>query len=206
MPRKIFCIGFHKTGTTSIGEALRLLGYSVTGPNGVKDPRIAKSVLAMADNLVGRFDAFKDNPWPVLCKGLDGRYPGSEFTLTVRPTDLWIRSQVHHFGTRETPMRTWIYGKGCPEGNEGRHRAVREPHRDVIAHFGGRSDDLLVMDLAQRDPWERLCPFLGVERPDFAFSSFEQGGRPVEGNTVPCEARAIGGGKTGRIARQHQVQ
>ena len=170
MSRKIFCIGFHKTGTTSIGEALRLLGYSVTGPNGVKDPKIAENVVAMADDLVARFDAFKDNPWPVLYKGLDARYPGSKFILTVRPTDLWIRSQVHHFGTRETPMRTWIYGKGCPEGNEGRYIERYESHnRDVIAHFASRSDDLLVIDLAQRDPWERLCPFLGVERPDFDF-------------------------------------
>jgi hypothetical protein len=147
-----------------------MLGYSVTGPNGVKDPRIAENVLGMADDLVGRFDAFKDNPWPVLYKGLDLRYPGSKFILTVRPTDHWIRSQVHHFGTRETPMRTWIYGQGSPVGNEDRYVQRYENHnREVMVHFEGRPDDLLVIDLAQSDPWEKLCPFLGVERPDVAF-------------------------------------
>lgn len=170
MTRKIFCIGFHKTGTTSLGAALKLLGYSVTGPNGVKDPRIAEHVFDMAEKLVGQFDAFKDNPWPVLYKGLDARYPKSKFILTVRPSDVWIKSQVQHFGTRETPMRAWIYGRGCPEGNEEQYLERYENHnRDVVSHFEGRPDDLLVMDLGQGDVWQNLCPFLGVETPDVPF-------------------------------------
>ena len=170
MTGKIFCIGFHKTGTTSLGAALRLLGYSVTGPNGVKDPRIAEHVFGMGAKLVDRFDAFKDNPWPVLYRGLDERYPKSKFILTVRPSDLWIKSQVQHFGTRETPMRAWIYGKGCPEGNEERYLQRYEDHiRDVVSHFDGRPNDLLVMDLGRGDGWQKLCSFLGVETPDVSF-------------------------------------
>jgi UDP-N-acetylmuramate-alanine ligase len=41
METKVFCIGFHKTGTTSLAVALKTLGYRVTGPNGVHDPDIA---------------------------------------------------------------------------------------------------------------------------------------------------------------------
>lgn len=44
---KIFCIGFHKTGTKSLGTALDILGYRVCGPVGVKDPDIAKNVLPL---------------------------------------------------------------------------------------------------------------------------------------------------------------
>jgi hypothetical protein len=33
MPRKAFCIGFHKTGTTSLKRALEKLRYRVAGPN-----------------------------------------------------------------------------------------------------------------------------------------------------------------------------
>lgn len=53
MGTKIFCIGFHETGTTSLAKALRTLGYRVTGPNGVADPDIAQNVV---------LDYFKDRP------------------------------------------------------------------------------------------------------------------------------------------------
>jgi hypothetical protein len=52
MKEKVFCIGFHKTGTTSLRVALELLGYRVTGPNGVQDPDIGKNVHELAYSLV----------------------------------------------------------------------------------------------------------------------------------------------------------
>ena len=41
---KVFCIGFHKTGTTSLELALKQLGFRVTGSFGTKDPDIATKV------------------------------------------------------------------------------------------------------------------------------------------------------------------
>ena len=52
MKAKVFCIGFHKTGTTSLERALEMLGYRVTGPNNTKDPDIAEKVYDLADELV----------------------------------------------------------------------------------------------------------------------------------------------------------
>lgn len=63
---KIFCIGFHKTGTTSLALALSQLGYRVTGANGVWNPNIRNEVYELAFRLVEEFDAFRDNPWPLL--------------------------------------------------------------------------------------------------------------------------------------------
>ena len=37
MKAKVFCIGSHKTGTTSLEVALKKLGYRVTGGFGTKD-------------------------------------------------------------------------------------------------------------------------------------------------------------------------
>jgi hypothetical protein len=167
---KVFCIGFHKTGTTSLNVALNTLGYRVTGPNGVNDPDIAKNVLRMADDLVKRYDAFQDNPWPILYKELDAKYPGSKFILTLRNADSWIKSQVRHFGRQETAMRKWIYGAGCPEGNEAIYLEIFERHnREVLLYFKDRPQDLLVMDLARGDGWEQLCPFLGRKIPPKGF-------------------------------------
>jgi hypothetical protein len=167
---KVFCIGFHKTGTTSLAVALRALGYRVTGPNGVKDPDIAKNAYAMALGLVERYDAFQDNPWPMLYREMDKACPGSRFILTTRPSNSWITSQVRHFGDRSTPMREWIYGVGHPKGHERTYIEVFERHTaDVLAFFRGRPNDLLVMDLAAGDGWQRLCPFLGQDTPSIPF-------------------------------------
>ncbi len=60
-------------------------------------------------------------------------------------------------------MRKWIYGVGCPEGNEEIYIKRFDDHnREVINYFKDRSKDLLVLDLAKGDGWEKLCPFLGT--------------------------------------------
>jgi hypothetical protein len=61
-------------------------------------------------------------------------------------------------------MRKWIYGVGCPEGNEQIYLDRFNAHNDgVQAYFKDRPQDLLVMTLAGGDGWERLCPFLGTK-------------------------------------------
>ncbi|MDP5018647.1 hypothetical protein FJR11_21910 [Anabaena sp. UHCC 0187] len=170
MLTKIFCIGFHKTGTTSLAVALKKLGYSVTGPNGVQDLNISQNVFVMAYALVEQYDAFQDNPWPIIYKELDTKYPGSKFILTLRDSKSWIRSQVRHFGVQETPMRKWIYGVGCPKGNEEIYVNRFENHnKEVLAYFKERPSDLLILNLAKGDGWERLCPFLEKEIPNEPF-------------------------------------
>lgn len=172
MKPKVFCIGFHKTGTTSLEVALKKLGYRVTGSFGTRDPDIADKVHALAREKATQFDAFEDNPWPVLYRELDAWFPGSKFILTRRPPADWIRSQVKDFATTETPMRRWIYGAdaGCPEGNEETYVARYERHnREVLEYFRDRPDDLLVIDFPQDARWDRLCAFLGHEAPDEPF-------------------------------------
>jgi Sulfotransferase domain len=169
---KVFGIGFHKTGTTSLSRALKLLGYRVCGPVGVRDPRIAERAEEMALAQVERFDAFQDNPWPLLFRALDERYPGSKFVLTVRPAEEWIRSLVTHFGRESTPMREFIYGagRGFPRGNESHYLEVYETHnRRVLEHFEGREKDLLVLRITEGEGWERLCPFLDRPEPEQPF-------------------------------------
>ena len=167
---KVFGIGFHKTGTKTLAAALRTLGYRVTGPNGVKDPDIANNALEMCFSLVGQFDAFQDNPWPVMYKTLDRAYPQSKFVLTVRPTDEWIASVVDYFGRKETPMRKWIYGAGSPLGNEQAYIDTYERHTaEVLDHFRARPGSLLMLRVTEGDTWATLCSFLGKAIPAVDF-------------------------------------
>ena len=176
MKSKVFCIGFHKTGTSSMASALKQLGYKVTGPDGVNDPDIEKNAITMAFNLAKHFDAFQDNPWPILFKELDAEFPDSKFILTLRSTDSWMKSQLNHFGVKETPMRQWIYGVGCPEGNEDIYLARFKHHNEeVVEYFKDRPSDLLILDLPRGDGWEMLCPFLGVDIPAKPFPHTNKG-------------------------------
>ena len=105
---KIFCIGFQKTGTKSLGIALNVLGYRVCGLVGTKDPDIAKNGLPLIHSLIPSYEAFRDNPWPLFYEDLDRWYPGSRFIFTVRSPDAWIDSAVAHFGDHATRMRYYI--------------------------------------------------------------------------------------------------
>lgn len=173
---KVFCIGFHKTGTSSLGAALSLLGYRVGGPFGVRDPNIAEHALGEAVARLARFDAVQDNPWSVLFAELDRRFPGSRFVLTVRPEEEWLASVVDHFGGTSTPMREWIYGFGDPVGHEAAYRErYRRHNHEVGAHFAERPEDLLVMHLESGDGWDQLCPFLDREPPERAFPHANRG-------------------------------
>lgn len=169
---KIFGIGFHKTGTTSLASALRRLGYSVTGPDGAHNHNIAEEAHDIVFDLAEQHDAFQDNPWPLFYKELDIKYPGSKFILTIRPTDNWIKSLVKHFGQKTTPMRKWIYGDdyGYPEGNEQIYIDRYEKHnREVQEYFKDRPGDLLVFRITEGDEWEKLCYFLHEPIPEGPF-------------------------------------
>lgn len=168
--KKVFGIGFHKTGTTSLAEALKVLGYSVTGPNGVDDPDIEYNLMPMAMKLAQEYDAFQDNPWPIVFKEMDEAFPRSKFILTIREEDQWIKSVCKHFGRDSTPMRKYIYGQGHPQGNENLYlKRYRKHNEDVAKYFAGRQDDLLIMDITKGDGWEKLCEFLGKEAPSIPF-------------------------------------
>lgn len=177
MRPKVFCVGFHKTGTKSLAAALRLLGYRVTGPNWTNEADIATTAYSRAMAVVDQFDAFQDNPWPLFYRELDAHYPESKFILTTRDVNHWIASVRRYFAGGSSPMREWIYGAGNPEGHEDTYFARYTQHNaDVRAHFSGRPSDFLEMDLERGDEWIDLCGFLGHAIPAAPFPTANLGG------------------------------
>ena len=176
--KKVFVIGFPKTGTKSLNSALTALGYKVKSFFGSKDPDISRHVYEMAFRFVEQYDAFEDTPWCVIYKELDKKYPGSKFILTLRPTEKWIKSQVEHFGTKTKtkPIREWIYGVGYPKGNEDIYIERYERHnKEVLEYFKHRPDDLLAFRLSEGDGWEKLCQFLHKDIPPIEFPHENKG-------------------------------
>ncbi|MEX0285789.1 MAG: sulfotransferase family protein [Paracoccaceae bacterium] len=169
---KVFGIGFQKTGTKSLAPALARRGFRVTGPNGFRDPDIATRYPEITARLSRRYDAFQDNPWPLVYREMDQLWPEARFILTVRDTDSWLASVLDHFGTTTSPMRDLIYGPGmgAPKGNEAHFVARMETHNLAVrTYFQNRPGKLLEMDLGAGDGWEKLCPFLNRPMPDKPF-------------------------------------
>lgn len=163
--RKVFCIGFQKTGTSSVRDALQKLGYSVAGVFGRDIPLadLKRTFVARGLEIAREFDAVEDMPWPLMFRELDATFPGSKFILTVRDTDRWYRSISGHFGANPYHLQQLTYGDDAPApiGHEVRYREVYEAHnQSVREYFSDRSEDLLEMNLESGDGWEELGRFL----------------------------------------------
>jgi hypothetical protein len=173
---KVFCIGFHKTGTSSLGRALEILGYRVCGSRLDLTEAVVKKDFDTLFVEVNKYDAFHDNPWPLIYKFLDKKYPNSKFILTVRDEKKWIKSIINHFENRDTKMRELIYGVGHPMGNEDVYLSKYNSHNsEVRGYFESYSDDLLVLKLEKDFNWNKLCNFLEKEIPNITFPFLNKG-------------------------------
>lgn len=172
--QKVFCIGFQKTGTTSLYAALTELGYktaSVIGRDLSADELRDKGASLCID-AAKNYDAVQDMPWPLFFRELDAAFPGSKFILTMREQEAWFGSIEKHFGDEPDEMQSFIYGDQAPfpAGNKDQYLNVFHAHNeDVKTYFASRPEDLLVMNLANGDGWNALSSFLNCTAPSTPF-------------------------------------
>lgn len=96
---KVFCIGYNKTGTTTLERVLRDLGLKL--PNQRLQEVVLSHVLVsgrydILRRFVTKYDAFQDVPFSQeqLYIALDALFPNSKFILTLRNPDEWYSSLV----------------------------------------------------------------------------------------------------------------
>lgn len=168
--KKVFGIGFHRTGTTSLQTALEALDYNVTG---MRDEDWADYVAGDYDSIkrtIATFDGFRDMPWPLMYKWLHETYPDAVFVLTYRGSESWARSCAGNYKTRPYAMFPEIYGFDSFAGNEETAIAVYEKHiADVRAYFADHPAQFLEVDVTSGLSWDVLCDFLGEPLPDRPF-------------------------------------
>ena len=175
---KLFGIGFHKTGTTTLDKVYQILGYNACPVRTDLAESLSNGNVEPTFEVVKQFDAFQDNPFPILYKELDQAFPGSKFIMTVRADDKWLKSIVNSFGKEKTLMRKWIYGKkfGAPKGNEEVYLARYQQHNyEVREYFKNRTEDFLEISWENGDGWEKICSFLNVPIPEIAFPHANKG-------------------------------
>ncbi len=178
---KVFGIGLSKTGTSSLTEALNLLGIrSAHYPHDERtydELRNGNYRLSILEEYQGVVDI----PVAPYFPQLDGEFPGSKFILTIREKEAWLRSCEVHW---RLMMEWWhnfpqfkrfhefisavVYG--AIAFNRGRFAFVYDTHaRNARDYFKDRPRDFLVLDICGGEGWEKLCPFLGLPVPDAPF-------------------------------------
>jgi len=187
---KVFGVGLHRTGTSSLNAALRVLG--IRPAHFPFDPRTREESLALlatgGDRVrltVLRYcDGLIDLPGPAIFEALDAAYPGSRFILTVRDREAWLRScgafwpsviepyLLDHprdpFAIYLAAAMSALYGLPSFDREQFSHAYDAQMER-VRSHFRGRQNDLLVLDVCSGDGWPQLCGFLERPVPDLAF-------------------------------------
>jgi hypothetical protein len=182
-PLKVFCIGLNKTATTSLHDALEIMGIRGLHWGGPatrgKIERAMAEGRPLVDDFAG-YDAFSDIQ--VLSDNfelLDRQYPGSKFILTTRRLESWIESRRRHVLTNVARKRHGQYdGEFLTVDDAAWAKQYREHHARVRAYFADRPGDLLVMDIVAGDGYEVLCPFLGLPIPDKPFPWSHRGDTP----------------------------
>lgn len=172
---KVFGIGISRTGTTSLSKALRRLGYdSIHAPLCVikrVDGRIVLNKEA-----VMRYEALADITVAFMYKELDAAFPGAKFILTVRDVEKWLLSMrrvrkvrpIIHLIPKVHQLFSEAFGEHYLYDEDAMRAAFLRHTNEVQDHFKGRSN-LLVMDFAAGDGWEKLCHFLSQPVPDESF-------------------------------------
>jgi hypothetical protein len=177
---KIFCIGFYKTGTTTLFEALKVLGFrTINGDKPGSYPGADDGETLLRQIEAGNyrlptfelFDAFSDNPYFYLWREIHAQFPSARYILTVRDEQQWIDSCVKFYRNRRIrPMRVWMFGKHAdPSRDDASRQAWLEAYRAhnaaVRAHFAAHPGQFLELNIIREPRWEKLCAFLDVPVP-----------------------------------------
>ncbi|MGH8610891.1 MAG: sulfotransferase [Gammaproteobacteria bacterium] len=176
-PKQVFCIGWPKTGTTSLTEAFRMLGLFswqfAPWVIGLKN-RTGEIALPSIDFTdIADYTAVSDLPVPALFKELDEAFPGSLFILMTRSLKAWSESmaalwddQVKQYGSVDSALR-WAHGTGTLDCKVLEVRYIR--HRNEVLEYFEDRKDLLVIDVTRGNPWPALCGFLKIPEPALPF-------------------------------------
>ncbi len=169
---KIFGIGLHKTGTSTLRECLKTLGYNVCPEEYgyLITEQVANGDYRLAVMLARFFDGFQDSPWNYrgFYRALDAVFD-ARFILTVRDGTRWFESLLRWcavYGVGNSLHMAATLGTEVTPHNRSEvidlyHQAIEE----TKDYFSDKQDRLLVLDWETGDGWQKLCRFVGKSVP-----------------------------------------
>lgn len=190
--QKIFCIGRNKTGTTSLKESFKDLGFIVGNQ---RQAELLLNYYKKGDfkpivKYCKSAQVFQDFPFsfPRTYQEMDMAFPGSKFILTVRDSpEQWYNSVTKFhaklFGKGQLPSsadlqqaayvwKGWIWECNrilyeTPESDPYKKEMLMAHYEAynaaVIDYFKDRPNDLLIVNVSETEDYQRFCSFIGVK-------------------------------------------
>ena len=152
---KVFCIGYNKTGTSSLGQSLRMLGYRhSTFDQKVWRKYYKNNEIVKILNYTAKFESLDDLPWlkEDMIPILDRVFPDSKFIYLTRDEESWKKS-----------LYNWTYQlTGKYPNIEERLNDYRKHKEFVLNYFHDKPDDqFLILDIKDKKGFKKLADFLG---------------------------------------------
>jgi len=163
---RVFGIGYPRTGTSSLTQALRNLGYTTY------HAPFASSFKNL-HNWAGQYEALTDLHTHVTdfdALKLLSSYPDAKFVLTVRHPSKWIDSVSTHF-----KHLRWLCNLSPSTraiNNLDLKKDSLEAHTQHVSEGfkrAGKSNQLLILDVSEPEAYNKLAEFLGKGRRKGAF-------------------------------------
>ena len=158
---KVFVIGYNKTGTTSVGIALKMLGYDHSSFNHYVWRKLYKkgdipSVLAFTS----KFESFDDLPWlkEDMIPILDESFPNSKWIYLTREEEAW-----------KTSYKRWSNKMGRKVDENQGWKGYLKHSRFVHHYFSEHHSNFLELNVAHPNGFSILANFLNKKAP---FSEF----------------------------------
>ena len=169
---KVIGIGLNKTGTTTLGLSLSLLGYRRISYDLQSFEWWRRGDFKSILDKAASYEAFTDWPWPLLYREFDREFPGSKFILTLRKTpDIWYDSLCDHM--RRQRIKSFdrvIYGTDTPDRERVRLLDYYSTHVELVReYFQHRPQDLLEVCWENGDGWCQIADFLSLAPPKYPF-------------------------------------
>jgi hypothetical protein len=164
---KVFCIGYNKTGTTTIGKSLKLLGYNNSTFNLDIWKKYKEGDIDHILKYTSKFDSFNDLPWnkEELIPILDKTFPSSKFIYSERNEESWKRSFDEW-----NALRSNRYSNNSEEAFE-RYLSHK---KFVIEYFKNRSKDIIYLEVSDDEGFKKLAKFLEKTPPQNHFPHYNK--------------------------------
>ncbi len=202
MPLKIIGAGFGRTGTSSVAEALRQLGYPCYHMKEVLfDPRHKADVdfwLGVDETtprsewvrIFADFAATVDFPGCTVWRSLARAFPEARVLLTLHPKgpegwyDSTVRTIYHgtglgattDFGGKVNAMLDRLVWNGLLQGAMASRETALARYESHIAEVRAEIAPERLLVFSADQGWGPLCAFLGLVPPDRPFPNVNSGG------------------------------
>lgn len=164
---KVIVVGLPKTGTSTLTVMLRMLNYTVTGP----DIEYKYGDFDYLDQKFKEFDAFQDFPWCFEWQ----RYLYVENVKVIilnRNQDSWWKSFYESYGRKEENYLSYPY-MNIPklESNNKLFLNYFEEYYTTANEFAKKFPDRVLIVNIKSFNWSDLCGFLGEKIPRNVFGN-----------------------------------